>query len=211
MYEWILMTYYEIREALLEGGLWNLIRKRIYWQRTATPVEMDLTTLSPFEDIEDSDYQFIELTSERLCTVNWTFKVASRYFKACRNLKKGWRCLALANDSIVLGDIWCISQCKVGNTHIHTDLSLLGITCKVHEAYAFDMYIDTAYRGKNLAVFLQRFLQSTLKTEGYEKVYGFYWTDNVPALWMHRMLKFKELPKQRLSRFFFLQRAQPLR
>lgn len=207
MFEWILMTYYQIREALAEGSLRNLIRKRVFRQRTATPVEMDLSTLPAFGDLEGSDYQFIELKLEGLRTGEWSFTVPSRRFKFPGNLKKGWRSFALVKGSTVVGDIWCITPREGGNSVTHPDLDMLGISGGEREAYAFDAFIDPAYRGKNLAVPLQCSLQSTLKMEGYEKVYGFYWDDNLPALWMHRMLKWKELPKRRVSRFFFLKSA----
>jgi GNAT superfamily N-acetyltransferase len=87
------------------------------------------------------------------------------------------------------------------------DFKMLDIVCREREAYAFDMFIDPTYRGKNLAVPLQRSLQHTLKSEGYVKVYGAYYEDNLPALWMHRMLKFKEYPKRRVFRFFFYLRS----
>jgi GNAT superfamily N-acetyltransferase len=69
------------------------------------------------------------------------------------------------------------------------------------------MYISSTYRGKNLAVLLQRSLHQTLKDEGYVKVYGAYYEDNLPALWMHRMLKFKEHPRRKVFRFFFYVRS----
>ncbi len=210
MFEWILMTYYQIPEALAAGGLSNLIRKRVFWQRMAIPGEMDLSTLPAFGDLEGSDYQFNELKLEGLRAGKWSFTEPSRRFKAPGNLKKGWRGFVLVKGSTVVGDIWRITPREGGNSVTHPDLDMLGISCGEREAYAFDMFIDSAYRGKNLAVPLQRSLHSTLKIEGYEKVYGFYWGDNLPALWMHRMLKFKELPKRRVSHFFFLQTTQPL-
>lgn len=97
---------------------------------------------------------------------------------------------------------------KDGKHIFHSDLKMLGIACEEGDAYAFDMLIAPKYRGKNLAVPLQKSLQATLKKEGCQRVYGFYWDDNLPALWMHRMLKFKELPKKRISRFFFLVKSK---
>jgi GNAT superfamily N-acetyltransferase len=210
-YECVMLTYYQIREALAEGGLMNLIRKRVFWQRTATPAEMDLSTIPAFGGFVDSDYRFIELKLEDLQSGEFNFMIPSRSIKALVNLKKGWRGFGIAKGSNLVGDIWCITPYESGKSVAHPDLDMLGISGREREAYAFDMLIDSAYRGKNLAVPLQRFLQSTLKEEGYKKMYGFYWDDNLPALWMHRMIKYKELPKRRVSRFFFLQTAQTLR
>jgi hypothetical protein len=87
---------------------------------------------------------------------------------------------------------------------------MLGITCGDKDAYAFDMQISTAHRGENLAAPFQRALQATLKAEGWHKVCGYYWDDNLPALWMHRILKFKELPKRQVTRFLIYQKAETI-
>lgn len=209
MLEMIMSYYHQIREILTRGSMKDIIRKRVFRQRIATPAEMDLSTLPPPGDsLKDFDYQFVELTMEKLRAGKLSFAVSSRRFKAFHNLKKGLRGFALVKDSSILGDLWCTAPTDVESCVTHPDLKMLGIQCKAGEAYAFDMLIDPTYRGKNLAVPLQRFLQSTLKKEGLQKVYGFYWDDNLPALWMHRMLKFKELPKRRVTRFFFIQYAK---
>jgi GNAT superfamily N-acetyltransferase len=204
----IMIAFNRIREILAEGNLWNQIQKQIFWNRIATPVEMELTTL-PLHSIvyQDTDYQFIELKLIDLKAAKWSFPISSRRLKALHNLKKGWRSFAIIMDSTVVGDVWCIPFTRGLADHIHPDIKMLGIRCGEGEAYTFDMLIHPTYRGKNLAVPLHRNLQMTLKNEGYRKVYGYYWDDNLPALWMHRMVKFHELPKRRVSRFFSLLRA----
>ncbi|MBI5841422.1 MAG: hypothetical protein HZB19_15095 [Chloroflexi bacterium] len=206
MLENIMVIYHQIREAWTGGSLRDIFRPRVFRQRVATPVEMDLsgTIPHPADFLQGSDYRFVELKMDELRAGKWSFAVSSRRFKVHRNLKKGLRNFALVKDSTVVGDVWCASPHKDGNPVTHPDLKMLGISCGEKEVYAFDMLIDPIYRGKNFAVLLQRFLHFTLKMEGFRKVYGFYWDDNLPALWMHRMLKYKELPKRRVSRFFFL-------
>jgi GNAT superfamily N-acetyltransferase len=201
----IMLIYHQVWEALAAGGLKDLIRKRAHWKRAATPVEMDLTTLPSTGDLlQGSGYRFVELKTAEIRAGEWSFALPSRRFKAFRYLRKGFRGFGVVEGRVVVGDIWCILPSEDGPTITHTDLDMLSISCSEGEAYAFDMLIDPAHRGKNLAVPLQRGLQSTLKVEGLKKVYGFYWDDNIPALWMHRMLKFKELPKRQVSRFFFI-------
>jgi hypothetical protein len=206
MLENIMVTYHQTREAWSTGGLKDVFRPRAFLNRIATPTEMDLSRpLSfPTDLLQDLDYRFVELNLEDLLAGKWSFAVRSRCFKALRNLRKGWRNFALVEDATIMGDVWCDSVPGPGNIVAHPDLKMLGIDCKEKEVYAFDMLIAPQYRGKNLAVPLQRFLHVSLKNEGFRKVYGFYWDDNLPALWMHRMLKYKELPKRRISRFFFL-------
>jgi hypothetical protein len=205
MLETILVNYYQTREAWSRGGVKDVFRPRVYFNRIATPAEMDLSRpiADPDNLLRDSAYRFAELKTEDLLAGRWSFAIRSRSFKAFRNLRKGWRSFALVEGTTVVGDVWCDCVSGPENIVIHPDLRMLGIHCKEKEAYAFDMLIAPQYRGKNFAVPLQRFLHFTLKTEGFRKVYGFYWDDNLPALWMHRMLKYKELPKRSLSRFFF--------
>ena len=202
MFESIKVIFHQVSEALAEGGARAIFRPRVFRNRLATPVEMDLTTISG--PLNNDEFQFVELTIDDLQTREWSFAVPSRGLKALRNLKRGFRSFAVLKESIVIGDVWCIAPQKDGSCISHPDLKMLDIRCGTGEAYAFDMFIHSTYRGRNLAVPLQKSLQAALKMEGCQKVYGYYWNDNLPALWMHRMLKFKELPKRRVSRFFFL-------
>ena len=204
MLENITVTYYQVREAWDSGGLKSVFLPRVFRDRIATPVEMDLSLPITIPKHLIQNYEFIELNMDDLRARKWSFAIRSRYFKTIRNLKKGWRSFAIVEDDLIVGDVWCDSLSGPENIVAHPDLKMLGINCKEKEVYAFDMLIASQYRGKNFAVPLQRFLHLSLKNEGFRKVYGFYWNDNLPALWMHRMLKYRELPKRNLSRFFFL-------
>lgn len=200
-----------IREAIINGRLSDLLRQQIFRKRVATPAEMDLSTI-PSDGYThlDSGYRFLELKQNELYKGIWSFAVPSRRAKALRNLNRGMRGFALVKDSTVIGDLWCVAPIEKGRPVTHPDLDMLGIRCGEGEAYAQDMLIDPQYRGKNLCVAIQRSLQLTLKKEGWGKVYGYYWDDNIPAMWMHRMLKYKELPKRQVSRFFFYKKAEKL-
>ncbi len=204
----IKITFYRIREILAEGNLWNLIQKQVFWKKIATPVEMDLTTLpSQINLNQDAEYKLIELKLTDLQSAKLDFPISSRRLKAIQNLIRGWRSFAVIKDATVVGDVWCVTFQSEFARYTHPDLKMLGIRWGAGEAYAFDMLIHPTYRGKNLTAPLHKYLQLTLKNEGYKKVYGYYYNDNLPALWMHRMLKFHELPKRRVSRFFFLIQA----
>ena len=211
MFYRIRIIFYGIREALAEGNLKDCIHRRIFWDRLATPVEMDLTKLPPQINInQDTSYNFTEVKLTDLQTNKWYIPISSRRLKAFHNLQKGWRWLVITKDSTVVGDVWCVPYQRGLAYKMHPDLKMLGIRCGEGEAYGFDMLIHPTYRGKNLAVPLHRHLQLTLKNEGYRKVYGYYWDDYLPALWMHRMLKFNELPKRLVSRYFFLIKSRYL-
>ena len=208
MLEHLIMIFHMIGESLTKGKLLDILHDQIWNRRVAVPVEMDLTTLgSPtdvFKGLEGS--YFTELKLENLQTSDWSFTLPSRRYKAIRNLKRGLRGFALLKGSKVVGDMWCMVPAEEEKPIRHPDLDMLGIDAKEKGVYAFDMLVDPGFRGKNLAVPIQRALQLALKAEGYSLVYGFYWQDNIPAMWMHRSLKFRELPKRWVSRFFFIKR-----
>lgn len=212
MLEHFNMILHMIGESLTRGRFSDILRDQVWNRRVAVPVEMDLIKLSPvtdlFKGLEDS--RFTELKLEDLQRNDLNFVEPSRRYKATRNLKRGFRGFALIKGSKIVGDVWCVVQTQVKKPIHHPDLDMLGIHAKENEVYAFDMLIDPDYRGKNLAVPIQRALQLALKAEGYPLIYGFYWQDNIPAMWMHRSLKFRELPKKWVSRFFFIKRFGPL-
>jgi GNAT superfamily N-acetyltransferase len=202
MFEKIRFAFCLFRESLAENKLSDLFRQQIFRHRIATPAMMDLTKIQLENNKSNTEYRFIELRMNELNSNKWSFAMPSRRIKAGHNLKRGLRGFAVVQGSLVLGDVWCAVPNSKDKSVIHPDLKMLGIECKEDEAYGMDMLITPEYRGKNLAAPLQRFLQTTLRVEGYKKMYGYYWNDNIPAMWMHRMLQFKELPKRRISRFF---------
>lgn len=213
MFECIKVAWHQAHEAFAGEGLRGIIRPRFFWKRKATPVEMELATISPASTdvFREAGCCFDEIRMEDLRVGKWSFLTPSRSFKVLCNLKKGWRDFVLHQDGRVIGDVWCVTPRGDGSPVSHPDLRMLGIVCGYREAYAFDMQIAHSFRGKNLAAPLQRSLQSILKTEGLHKVYGYYWDDNLPALWMHRTLKFKELPKRQISRFLWFTKTKIIR
>jgi hypothetical protein len=209
MFDYLRMIFRLLYEASREGRLIDILHDQVWNRKVLVPTEMDLSALPTWKDpFQELGYQFIELTAINLQSNGWFFSPPSRRFKALRNLKRGLRGFALIKDSKVLGDLWCLVPKEEENPVAFRDLDMVGIKCKVGEAYAFDMLITPDSRGKNLAVPFQRSLCYTLKSEGVQKVFGYFWEENIPAMWMHRMLKYKELPKREVSRFFFFMRAK---
>lgn len=212
MFESLQVAWHQALEAYASEGMKGIFRPRFFWKRIATPVEMDLETIPSFStDIfRKAGYSFDEIHRDDLRTEKLVFITPSRNYKALCHLKHGWRNFALHQNGRVIGDVWCVTPRGDGWPVSHPDLAMLGIACGTRDAYAFDMQIAPSFRGKNLAAPLQRALQSTLKAEGIEKVYGYYMDDNLPALWMHRLLRFKELPKRKISRFLWFRKSETI-
>ena len=206
MLENINLTFHMFWEALTEGRFLELLRQYIFLDRTAIPAEMDLIKIQFDKNSLEAEFQFLELRMDELDSKKWKFAVPSRRIKAYRNLRKGFRGFAVAQNSTIIGDVWCVVTDGTGCVVKHPDLEMLGIECEHGDAYGFDMVIAPDYRGKKLAGPLQRYFQRTLKLEGFTKLYGFYWEDNLPAMGMHQSLNYRELPKRRVSRIFWYKR-----
>lgn len=203
MFDYFILAYYLAREAITQHKLGEFFKSQVFHNRLVVPVEMDLLGDLPNPKIpEELEINFIEYRLEDVQANKWKFPVPSRGIKVSRNIPRGLRGFALVKNNQVVGDLWCICREENQPPIFYPDFVMLDIDCKECEAYAFDAYIDPVYRGKNLAAPLQRSLQLVLKKEGFVKVYGAFYEDNKPALWMHRMLKYKEYPKRRVNRFF---------
>lgn len=208
MIDYIKLAFYMLYDYLAEGKLSELFRLVIFRNRIAVPTEIDLTKMQ-FDKINfDEDFQFIELKTDELNSKKWEFAVPSRRIKAYRNLKRGQRGFAVTTGAVIIGDNWNVVPDDARNVIKHPDLKMLGIECKHGEVYGLDMFIAPDYRGKKLAVPLLLYTLTTLKLEGYNKTYAFYWEDNIPAMRMHRKLKYRELPKRRVSHFFFYEKFE---
>jgi GNAT superfamily N-acetyltransferase len=192
-------------DAVSYKSLLQLFREQVFFRRVVVPGTIDLTTLNCQQNpFQNSDYHLEALNIEDLRAKKWTFSIPNRYFRALFKMKKGLRGFGLLKDAMIIGDIWCLAPDDRNTPISYFDLDILGITCTEGDAYAADIFIDPAFRGKKLAVPLFLSMLSILKTEGCRRVYAYYYEDNTSSKWMHMMLKFKELPKLRRSRFFVI-------
>lgn len=135
-----------------------------------------------------------------------TYPFKSRLLKAQNYLDRGYRGFAMVSGDGVSGDIWCATA-RESNGLLHPDEAWLNIRSGRGEVYSFDMYVNPRKRGSvkgsNLAVALQNGALHQLRRDGFTKAYGFFWADNIPALWVHRTMHWKELRRVMASRFIF--------
>jgi RimJ/RimL family protein N-acetyltransferase len=208
IFEYILPLVQLLLDAISHKSLLQLFREYVFIARVVVPGFIDLTSLNCQQNpLQNSEYQFVELNLEDLRAGNPTFSIRNRYFKALYRSKSGLRGFGLVKDSKVIGDIWCVAPLNRKSPISCTDLDRLGIACTDGDAYAAGIFIDPAFRGKKLAVPIYLSLAFILKMEGWRRIYAYYYEDNISAKWMHLMIKFKELPKLRESRFFFIRKT----
>jgi GNAT superfamily N-acetyltransferase len=202
MLKYCMMRFAQVVETFKLNSINKLLREIIYLDREAVPVEIDLFTLRPLEDfVRQSDEKLIEIKSEMLSRHMLTYPIKNRHLKAEYYLKTGYRGFAMVNAGAVSGDIWCAVSTDQRYGLMHPDESWLNIRCEKSEAYTFDMYLNPEKRGSNLAAALQNGALHELRNQGFTKAYGFFWADNIAALWVHRTLRWKELKRVKASRF----------
>jgi len=204
MIKYCIMRIVQVVETMKLNSIRKLLREIIYLDREAVPVEMDLSTLRPLEDfMRQQDEKLIEIKPEMIYQRTLTYPIKSRYLKAENYLNNGYRGFAMVNADAVSGDIWCAASTNPKDGLMHPDESWLNIRCGKSEAYTFDMYVNPGKRGSNLAAALQNGALHELRKQGFTKAYGFFWADNIAALWVHRTLRWKELKRVKASRFIF--------
>lgn len=201
MLQYCKMRVVQAIDTVRRGSVKALLRETFYLNREAVPVEIELSALRPVEDFpRPGDETVLEVTRELLESRPLAYPVRSRHLKALDYLKRGYRGYALLKGDLVTGDIWCADSGNGYQGQKHPDEAWLGVRCREMEVYTFDMFLDPVRRGGNAAAALQNGALHALKQEGFTKAYGFFWSDNVPALWVHRTLRWRELARVRASR-----------
>lgn len=201
MLQYCKMRVVQAFEMVRNGSLSALLKETVYLNREAVPVEIDLSGLRPAADFSrPADEEVVEVTAELLNRRKLRYPVRSRELKTFNYLKRGYRGYAILKGDEVAGDIWCADAMTVREGRNHPDESWLGIRCRDGEVYTFDMFVAPGKRGGNIAAALQNGALHELRKQGFTKAYGFFWSDNLPALWVHRMLRWQELTRVRASR-----------
>lgn len=199
------MRLYHIAETIRFNGLLYLFREIMYRNREAILVEKDLSSLQSQEDaLRRAGLHIEEITRPAITSHALQYRVKNRFLKAAHYLDKGYSGLALVSGNEVNGDIWYSAASTAHDGAVHPDVKWLGIRCEDNYAYTFDMYLNPGKRGGTIATLLQLGAMHELKKKGFDKAFGYFWTNNIPALWVHRMLKWSERARIKVTRFFFI-------
>jgi GNAT superfamily N-acetyltransferase len=179
--------------------------------RIVVPVYKDLSTLKqPVKTEESSGLEFVVVNSENAEAMAPMNKTESRKLKGPYNTRAGYYAYAVVSNGEIIGDIWCATPKNITSEPIHPDLDFLGIECGKNEAYMFDMYVAPDSRGKVITAFLLSNALKHLKESGFQRAYGFYEKENLPALWTHRLFGYTELAKRKVTRLLLFQNSEPL-
>jgi ribosomal protein S18 acetylase RimI-like enzyme len=119
--------------------------------------------------------------------------------KAERYFRSGFRGVAVRHEGEVVGAVWSVTRDESRLRSVHKDLRRLRVGISDGEAYMFDMYIEPEHRGLALSTALFRAGFRLLHARGISKVKGYYAVDNLPALWMHRVIGYEEVARVRVT------------
>lgn len=205
----IKMRYYQFIENWEKDGLLEVCKFSIYRYDEAVPVEMDHSTLGEIKYPEgSSNFELLELNKDNFHSRNLEYLVRSRKEKAIINIEKGYCAFALVKDNQVIADIWCATRSVASTSPIKKYLKWFGIELGPEDCYMFDMHFFPGERGKGMSTFFLRSVLERLKENGIKKSYAYFDAKNIPAVWLHRLLGYKELPRCIIRKFFVYETAR---
>ena len=86
------------------------------------------------------------------------------------------------------------------------DLEKFDLEIKNNETYMFDMFIFPEFRNNDTSKRVTETIFKHFRGLKIKKFYGFYFADNVGALWWHRaVLRANEIKEVRVNRLLFVE------
>lgn len=184
---------YKCFQKVKSEGIIDTFKEFIYFNRIMIAIEKNLT---PQASILEKSMKVIFVNKHNYMEYHNIFNLR-RVGYYCK--KGAQSCLLFDNDMCIGYQLWTVdSQFK--------DLKNLDIQLNSNEAYEFDLYVYPKYRGTKAARILTAETDNYLISKGISKIYGFYYSDNVKALWWHRAyLKCKEIKRVKIHRILFFE------
>lgn len=208
------MRLAQIVDSVRTDGWSSLLRQAVFLRRTAIIVEKDLSeVVERPEPLASSKLKLLEIDKDMLSSGTYRFAVRHRYLKALRYLEHGHGGFVIARDNVIVGDMWyCVSEATEDPSVLHVDLQRFGFkTWRRSDVYTFDIFVAPAERKHGVSAAFQNNAMLALRSKGYTKAYGYYFADNIPAIWCARVTnKWKEVRAARVSRFLMFTRVVPL-
>ncbi len=191
-------------ERTRRTGLRHAVQLTVHRVEIAIPTMKELADLKPPKAPLEPGLELTEVVSEAQMD-GYEYPLRSRLTRGRMYIRRGYRAIAVVRDGVVLGDIWYSTGTGPGKPHPHP--GWFGFHLGSDGAYLFDLYVLEDVRKAVSMPFLHHALQY-LADRGYTRAYGYYDRDNIPALWFHRMLGYREYPPVVLERFLTFNRGR---
>lgn len=202
------IKYLQFLEHRRQEGLLSACRFTLYKYEEAVPVEKELSTLRPVKAPAGGAPELVELGPENFHSLSLTYPLRSRRERAGNYFARGYRSFAMVREGKVLGDLWYVTRQSARAETPHPHLGWFGIDLGPQQAYMFDMYVHPTERGNALTTWFLGSVLHELRRRKVEKVYGYFAAQNVPALWVHRLIGYHERPRFIVRRFLLYETAQ---
>ena len=196
----IFMRLVQVLDFLKTNDLASFVREVIYLNRKAILIEKNLVEVNnTWIKLQKSNIMFEEINTDTFSEKKYRFPVKNRYFKALHYLKKGYVGHAIVKGDEVIGDIWYSATRKNDKVSVHPDVKRFGFESAEDHAYSFDQFVVPTERGNVVAAALVNYQLCSLREKGYLKACGYYWADNIPAIWNNRVMnKYIEIKTMRV-------------
>lgn len=193
---------YESLCILRFNGIKFFINRYIYFNDKWVVIVKDISNFEMKISGVDDQLSLININKNNFSKDMLGKDEISHYFRVQLYLDKGYHGNMLIRDGKLLGYIWysLIGRDMKSN---HPDVKYFNIDCNEPSAYTFSMYLRSSERGNNMSVYIFSSLLKLLKDKGIVKAYGVYEAKNIPALWVHRMLKCKEISRLIITQIIF--------
>jgi len=199
----------QFAEHWRESGWRSAVDLGLIKTEVSVPCMKDLHTLRPMkEDFSSGDPAFVEIDTPDDLDPAWRYPLASRALRARAFFDRGWSAFAVVKDDQVIGDVWVAAPGRSRVPYVHPHVDFFGFQLGDHGVYMFDMYVVPDERGKAISTSFLLCALHRLAGRGYHRAYGYFAADNVPALWVHRMLGYEERPRVTLKRYGLFESAE---
>jgi GNAT superfamily N-acetyltransferase len=193
---------YRLKESfdiLRSRGFRYLFRRYIYFNKIWVIVEKDLPDFENKVNPGDGKLQFLAITRDNLDKKMLRDNEEDHFYRIQSYLVKGYQGYMLMNNNDFLGYIWYSPITTGGAGIVHPDARHIDVSHNKPSAYMFSMYLRPDKRGGNMGAYIYSSLLDLLKNKGFEKAYAVYDIKNIPALWVNRVLRFKEIGRLKIS------------
>jgi len=181
---------------LKTDGFKNTMKETIFFNRVMVVIEKEI---SPTDYNKNDDYKYAILDKDNYENYFGDSDIIKNVEYYCKN---GATCLLAFQGNTLFGyQLWTYDN-------NFKDVKQLSIQLGADEAYLFDFFVFPEFRGTDIPKMITYETFNHLISKGINKIYGFYFTDNVKSLWWHKaFLKCKEIKRVKIHRILLFELA----
>jgi len=213
MLETVKMRWAENVYLIRSNGLSSFLREMFFVGRRCILVQKELTeVIDRPEPLTMAGMKVLGIDEAVLTSGLYQFSLKHRHLRACYYSKLGYGGFALARDNVIVGDLWYWpSGCTKDSSDLHEHLRWFGFAeWRKNDVYTFDIFVAPSERKQGVSAAFQNSAMLCLRGKGFTIAYGWYFADNVPAIWCTRITnKWKELRSISVSRLLIFRRLVP--